>query len=233
MSAKLVLDQVSKVYKDGPAEFKALEHVSLKVEPGEFVAVMGPSGSGKSTFLSITGALLSPTEGRIQLNGQEITRLSSKERTKLRLEKIGFVFQSSNLIPYLTVRDQLLLISRLAKMNHHEAELRSQELLEHLELSDRTARYPSELSGGQRQRVAIARALMNDPEIILADEPTASLDSKRGREVVELLAYEIKSRKKSGIMVTHDERVLDKCDRIITIKDGRLIQLSPYNCVKS
>lgn len=202
MSAKLVLDQVSKVYKDGPAEFKALEHVSLKVEPGEFVAVMGPSGSGKSTFLSITGALLSPTEGRIQLNGQEITRLSSKERTKLRLEKIGFVFQSSNLIPYLTVRDQLLLISRLAKMNHHEAELRSQELLEHLELSDRTARYPSELSGGQRQRVAIARALMNDPEIILADEPTASLDSKRGREVVELLAYEIKSRKKSGIMVT-------------------------------
>ncbi|AQR76457.1 hemin ABC transporter ATP-binding protein [Paenibacillus larvae subsp. larvae] len=226
MSAKLVLDQVSKVYKDGPAEFKALEHVSLKVEPGEFVAVMGPSGSGKSTFLSITGALLSPTEGRIQLNGQEITRLSSKERTKLRLEKIGFVFQSSNLIPYLTVRDQLLLISRLAKMNHHEAELRSQELLEHLELSDRTARYPSELSGGQRQRVAIARALMNDPEIILADEPTASLDSKRGREVVELLAYEIKSRKKSGIMVTHDERVLDKCDRIITIKDGRLIHHS-------
>ncbi|MEV2965504.1 ABC transporter ATP-binding protein [Paenibacillus larvae] len=226
MSAKLVLDQVSKVYKDGPAEFKALEHVSLKVEPGEFVAVMGPSGSGKSTFLSITGALLSPTEGRIQLNGQEITRLSSKERTKLRLEKIGFVFQSSNLIPYLTVRDQLLLISRLAKMNHHEAELRSQELLEHLELSDRTARYPSELSGGQRQRVAIARALMNDPEIILADKPTASLDSKRGREVVELLAYEIKSRKKSGIMVTHDERVLDKCDRIITIKDGRLIHHS-------
>lgn len=226
MSAKLVLDQVSKVYKDGPAEFKALEHVSLKVEPGEFVAVMGPSGSGKSTFLSITGALLSPTEGRIQLNGQEITRLSSKERTKLRLEKIGFVFQSSNLIPYLTVRDQLFLISRLAKMNHHEAELRSQELLEHLELSDRTARYPSELSGGQRQRVAIARALMNDPEIILADEPTASLDSKRGREVVELLAYEIKSRKKSGIMVTHDERVLDKCDRIITIKDGRLIHHS-------
>ncbi|PCK72326.1 ABC transporter-like protein [Paenibacillus larvae subsp. larvae B-3650] len=214
------------MYKDGPAEFKALEHVSLKVEPGEFVAVMGPSGSGKSTFLSITGALLSPTEGRIQLNGQEITRLSSKERTKLRLEKIGFVFQSSNLIPYLTVRDQLLLISRLAKMNHHEAELRSQELLEHLELSDRTARYPSELSGGQRQRVAIARALMNDPEIILADEPTASLDSKRGREVVELLAYEIKSRKKSGIMVTHDERVLDKCDRIITIKDGRLIHHS-------
>jgi len=226
MSAKLVLDQVSKVYKDGPAEFKALDHVSLKVEPGEFVAVMGPSGSGKSTFLSITGALLSPTEGRIQLNGQEITRLSSKERTKLRLEKIGFVFQSSNLIPYLTVRDQLLLISRLAKMNRHEAELRSQELLEHLELSDRTARYPSELSGGQRQRVAIARALMNDPEIILADEPTASLDSKRGREVVELLAYEIKSRKKSGIMVTHDERVLDMCDRIITIKDGRLIHHS-------
>lgn len=226
MSAKLILDQVSKVYKDGPAEFKALEHVSLKVEPGEFVAVMGPSGSGKSTFLSITGALLSPTEGRIQLNGQEITRLSSKERTKLRLEKIGFVFQSSNLIPYLTVRDQLLLISRLAKMNHHEAELRSQELLEHLELSDRAARYPSELSGGQRQRVAIARALMNDPEIILADEPTASLDSKRGREVVELLAYEIKSRKKSGIMVTHDERVLDMCDRIITIKDGRLIHHS-------
>jgi putative ABC transport system ATP-binding protein len=226
MSAKLVLDQVSKVYKDGPAEFKALEQVSLKVEPGEFVAVMGPSGSGKSTFLSITGALLSPTEGRIELNGQEITRLSSKERTKLRLEKIGFVFQSSNLIPYLTVRDQLLFISRLAKMNRHEADLRSQELLEHLELSDRAARYPSELSGGQRQRVAIARALMNDPEIILADEPTASLDSKRGREVVELLAYEIKSRKKSGIMVTHDERVLDMCDRIITIKDGRLIHYS-------
>ena len=155
---------------------------------GEFVAIVGPSGSGKSTFLSIAGALLSPSKGRLLLNDEDITTLSPKELTRVRLEKIGFVFQSSNLVPYLTVRDQLLLLSELIGRRDKKIVKKADELLSHLGLGHRAGHLPEELSGGERQRVAIARSLMNDPEIILADEPTASLDSKRGRDVVEMLA---------------------------------------------
>ncbi|PAV28198.1 hemin ABC transporter ATP-binding protein [Virgibacillus profundi] len=215
----LVLENVSKVYKDGPKEFKALDNVSLEVKPGEFIAIIGPSGSGKSTMLSIAGALLSPTSGRILLDGENTANLSANKITQRRLEKIGFVFQAANLIPYLKVKDQLSVINVIAK---NKNKTRGNELLGHFGLAHRVNNYPNELSGGERQRVAIARALINDPKIILADEPTASLDSKRGREVVEMLADEIKTRGKSGIMVTHDERVLDLCDRVVTIRDGRL-----------
>lgn len=219
----LEMDDVTKIYHDGPKEFRAIDHASLTIEAGEFVAIMGPSGSGKSTLLSIAGALLTPTSGRIRIAGVDLSSLSSNRITQLRLDKLGFIFQSANLIAYLKIKDQLGLIGKLGDLSKKAAEVRTKELLEHFGLYDRLHHFPSELSGGQRQRVAIARALMNDPEIIFADEPTASLDSKRGLEVVEMLAKEIKTRNKSGIMVTHDERVLHLCDRVVTIKDGKLV----------
>jgi putative ABC transport system ATP-binding protein len=222
MGDKLLFENVSKVYGEGDNKVIALDDISLNVRAGEFVAIVGPSGSGKSTFLSIAGALLSPSKGRLLLNGEDITTLSPKELTRVRLEKIGFVFQSSNLVPYLSVRDQLLLLSKLIGKRDKKTMKKADELLSHLGLGHRADHLPEALSGGERQRVAIARSLMNDPEIILADEPTASLDSKRGRDVVEMLAHEVKSRNKAAIMVTHDERMLDLCDRVVNITDGKV-----------
>ena len=222
MNHKLSFDHVSKIYGEGENIVRALDDISFQVKAGEFVAIVGPSGSGKSTFLSIAGALLSPSKGSLFLNNEDITSFSPKKLTRVRLEKIGFVFQSSNLVPYLTVRDQLLLISELIGQLDKKAVKKADELLSHLGLSHRANHLPEELSGGERQRVAIARSLMNNPEIILADEPTASLDSKRGREVVEMLATEVKLRNKAAIMVTHDERMLDLCDRVVNITDGKI-----------
>ncbi|WP_144527857.1 ABC transporter ATP-binding protein [Peribacillus simplex] len=222
MGDKLLFENVSKIYGEGDNKVTALDNISLSVRAGEFVAIVGPSGSGKSTFLSIAGALLSPSKGRLLLNDEDITTLSPKELTRVRLEKIGFVFQSSNLVPYLTVRDQLLLLSELVGKRDKKTMKKADELLSHLGLGHRAGHLPEALSGGERQRVAIARSLMNDPEIILADEPTASLDSKRGRDVVEMLAHEVKSRNKAAIMVTHDERMLDLCDRVVNITDGKV-----------
>ncbi|MFY0800666.1 ABC transporter ATP-binding protein [Peribacillus frigoritolerans] len=222
MGDKLLFENVSKVYGEGDNKVIALDDISLNVRAGEFVAIVGPSGSGKSTFLSIAGALLSPSKGRLLLNGEDITALSPKELTRVRLEKIGFVFQSSNLVQYLSVRDQLLLLSELIGRRDKTTVKKADELLSHLGLGHRAGHLPEALSGGERQRVAIARSLMNDPEIILADEPTASLDSKRGRDVVEMLAHEVKSRNKAAIMVTHDERMLDLCDRVVNITDGKV-----------
>ncbi|MEY9865031.1 putative ABC transport system ATP-binding protein [Peribacillus sp. B2I2] len=224
MGDKLLFENVSKIYGEGDNKVTALDNISLNVRAGEFVAIVGPSGSGKSTFLSIAGALLSPSKGRLLLNDEDITTLSPKELTRVRLEKIGFVFQSSNLVPYLTVRDQLLLLSELIGKRDKKIVKKADELLSHLGLGHRAGHLPEELSGGERQRVAIARSLMNDPEIILADEPTASLDSKRGRDVVEMLAHEVKSRNKAAIMVTHDERMLDLCDRVVNITDGKVFE---------
>ena len=222
MNHKLSFDHVSKIYGEGENIVRALDDISFQVKAGEFVAIVGPSGSGKSTFLSIAGALLSPSKGSLFLNNEDITSFSPKKLTRVRLEKIGFVFQSSNLVPYLMVRDQLLLISELIGQRDKKAVKKADELLSHLGLSHRANHLPEELSGGERQRVAIARSLMNNPEIILADEPTASLDSKRGREVVEMLATEVKLRNKAAIMVTHDERMLDLCDRVVNITDGKI-----------
>ncbi|SDZ23071.1 ABC transporter ATP-binding protein [Thermoactinomyces sp. DSM 45892] len=222
MSGKVVLENISKWYGEGTTFVKAVDQVSLHVQKGEFVAIIGPSGSGKSTLLSIMGALLSPSEGRFLLDNQDVTKLTKKEMAQVRLEKIGFIFQSSNLVSFLSVRDQLLLVSKLAGKKEKEAKQKSDQLLEQMGLFHRRNHYPEQLSGGEKQRVAIARAWMNDPELILADEPTASLDSKRGRNIVEMIAEEVKSRGKSAIMVTHDERVLDLCDRVLMIKDGQL-----------
>ncbi|ODG92589.1 MULTISPECIES: ABC transporter ATP-binding protein [Bacillaceae] len=225
MSNKLVLDNISKTYNDGDSlATTVLDQVSIQVKAGELVAVVGPSGSGKSTFLSIAGALLSPTSGRILIDDIEISNLPANKLNEFRLSKIGFIFQMSNLIPYLTVKDQLLLIAELAGIKNKIAEKKANELLEQLGLSKRMKNYPENLSGGERQRVAIARALMNDPEVIFADEPTASLDSERGRSVVEMLSREVKQRQKAAIMVTHDKRMLDLCDRVVYIENGKLTE---------
>lgn len=216
------MKNITKNYQDGEQVIEVLKNVSLEVAQGEFVAIVGPSGAGKSTFLSIAGALLSPTEGEIAIGGKVLNDLTSKDLTKVRLDKVGFIFQGANLIPYLNVRDQLLVIAELSGDKGRVAKEKADELLKELGLTARENNYPESLSGGEKQRVAIARALMNDPDIILADEPTASLDASRGHKVVQMIADEVKRKNKAAIMVTHDERVLDLVDRVIRIKDGYL-----------
>ncbi|ENQ3077350.1 ABC transporter ATP-binding protein [Bacillus cereus] len=223
MTSLLKLDRVSKVYGEGNTEVTALHPISLDVKAGEFIGIVGPSGSGKSTLLSIAGALLSPSKGNIYIGEQNITHLSEKEMTDIRLRKIGFIFQFANLVPYLHVKEQLLYIAKLKKEDRRESETRANHLLTVFGLSQRKNHYPHQLSGGERQRVAIARAFMNNPDLILADEPTASLDSKRGRKVVEMMKREVKENQKAAIMITHDEKILDVCDRILTLRDGILI----------
>ncbi|MBC1443557.1 ABC transporter ATP-binding protein [Listeria seeligeri] len=218
----LIMKNISKSYQDGEQVVEVLKNVSLEVEQGEFVAIVGPSGAGKSTFLSIAGALLSPTTGEIMIGGKGLSNLSNKELTKVRLDKVGFIFQGANLIPYLNVRDQLLLIAELAGQKGSKSKEKAVVLLKELGLDARQNNYPESLSGGEKQRVAIARALMNNPDIILADEPTASLDANRGHKVVQMIADEVKRKNKAAIMVTHDERVLDLVDRVIRIEDGYL-----------
>ncbi|HBZ6444679.1 TPA: ABC transporter ATP-binding protein [Listeria monocytogenes] len=218
----LMMKNISKNYQDGEQVIEVLKNVSLEVAQGEFVAIVGPSGAGKSTFLSIAGALLSPTEGEIAIGGKVLNDLTSKDLTKVRLDKVGFIFQGANLIPYLNVRDQLLVIAELSGEKGRVAKEKADELLKELGLTARENNYPESLSGGEKQRVAIARALMNDPDIILADEPTASLDASRGHKVVKMIADEVKRKNKAAIMVTHDERVLDLVDRVIRIEDGYL-----------
>ncbi|EAC4736642.1 ABC transporter ATP-binding protein [Listeria monocytogenes] len=218
----LIMKNISKNYQDGEQVIEVLKNVSLEVAQGEFVAIVGPSGAGKSTFLSIAGALLSPTEGEIAIGGTTLNNMSEKALTKVRLDKVGFIFQGANLIPYLNVRDQLLVIAELSGEKGGAAKERADKLLQELGLTARQNNYPESLSGGEKQRVAIARALMNDPDIILADEPTASLDANRGHKVVQMIADEVKRKNKAAIMVTHDERVLDLVDRVIRIEDGYL-----------
>ncbi|MBE7096530.1 ABC transporter ATP-binding protein [Bacillus cereus] len=223
MTSLLKLDKVSKVYGEGNTEVTALHPMSLDVKAGEFIGIVGPSGSGKSTLLSIAGALLSPSKGDIYIREQNITKLSEKEMTDIRLKKIGFIFQFANLVPYLNVKEQLLYIAKLKKENKQESEKRADHLLTAFGLGERKNHYPNQLSGGEKQRVAITRAFMNNPDLILADEPTASLDSKRAREVVEMMKREVTESQKAAIMITHDERMLDVCDRILTLRDGKLI----------
>lgn len=218
----LMMKNISKNYQDGEQVIEVLKNVSLEVAQGEFVAIVGPSGAGKSTFLSIAGALLSPTEGEIAIGGTTLNNMSEKALTKVRLDKVGFIFQGANLIPYLNVRDQLLVIAELSGEKGSAAKERADKLLQELGLTARQNNYPESLSGGEKQRVAIARALMNDLDIILADEPTASLDANRGHKVVQMIADEVKQKNKAAIMVTHDERVLDLVDRVIRIEDGYL-----------
>ncbi|MBM6614546.1 ABC transporter ATP-binding protein [Desemzia sp. RIT804] len=220
--SSIQLENVTKRYKDNVSEMIALNHVSLAVDKGEFVAIIGPSGSGKSTFLSIAGALLQPSEGEVFIKDKAISSFNEKDLAQVRLEQIGFILQTSNLIPYLTVLDQLLVVAKMKGSITEEMKQAAKELLKDLGLEKRLKKYPNELSGGERQRVAIARSFMNNPDVILADEPTANLDTVRAHEVVQLIAKEVKYRNKAAIMVTHDERMLKYCDRVYRIEDGVL-----------
>ena len=212
---------VTKSYQDGNKEIEALKETNFKIEEGQFIAIIGPSGSGKSTFLTLAGGLQTPSKGQIIINGKDYTNLSEKERAKLRFNDIGFVLQASNLVPFLTAKQQLELVDRINKKR--KKTLQDQEsLFKELGIDHLENKLPKELSGGERQRLAIARALYNNPAIILADEPTASLDSDRAFEVVDLLSKECREKNKSIIMVTHDNRMIEKCNHVYRMKDGIL-----------
>ena len=212
---------VTKSYQDGNKEIEALKETNFKIEEGQFVAIIGPSGSGKSTFLTLAGGLQTPSKGQIIINGKEYTNLSEKERSKLRFNDIGFVLQASNLVPFLTAKQQLELVDRINKRKRQTLQ-DQKSLFKELGIDHLENKLPKDLSGGERQRLAIARALYNNPAIILADEPTASLDSDRAFEVVDLLSKECKEKNKSIIMVTHDNRMIEKCDHVYRMKDGIL-----------
>lgn len=212
---------VTKSYQDGNKEIEALKETNFKIEEGQFVAIIGPSGSGKSTFLTLAGGLQTPSKGQIIINGKDYTNLSEKERAKLRFNDIGFVLQASNLVPFLTAKLQLELVDRINKQKRQTLQ-DQKSLFKELGIDHLENKLPKELSGGERQRLAIARALYNNPAIILADEPTASLDSDRAFEVVDLLSKECREKNKSIIMVTHDNRMIEKCNHVYRMKDGIL-----------
>lgn len=222
MANVLEMKNIYKKYGEKHTEVIALKELSFAVQPGEFVAVIGPSGSGKSTFLTIAAGLQAPTSGEVIVGGQSLNKLTKKQRLAQRFQKIGFILQSSNLVPFLSVEDQFHLIEKVDK-SRKNSELKEQ-LLETLGLKELRNSYPRDLSGGERQRVAIACALYHEPDVILADEPTASLDTEKAFDVVQLLAKEAKEKDKGIIMVTHDERLLKYCDRVVRIRDGELTE---------
>lgn len=212
---------VTRSYQDGNKEIEALKETNFKIEEGQFIAIIGPSGSGKSTFLTLAGGLQTPSKGQIIINGKDYTNLSEKERSKLRFNDIGFVLQASNLVPFLTAKQQLELVDRINKKKRQKLQDQKSLFIE-LGIDHLENKLPKDLSGGERQRLAIARDLYNNPAIILADEPTASLDSDRAFEVVDLLLKECKEKNKSIIMVTHDNRMIEKCVHVYRMKDGIL-----------
>jgi len=219
-----VRDLVKSFSLDG-GTINAVDGVSFQVRSGEFVALVGPSGSGKTTMLSILAALLTPTAGQVLIDGQDLARMNEKKRVKLRREKIGFTFQSNNLIPYLTARENVEFMLRLNSKLNRAGRVRSDELLARLGLSDRLHNLPAQMSGGQQQRVAIARALIHNPAVVLADEPTASLDTERAFQVVETFAHLIHENDRAGIMVTHDLRMCQYVDRVLQMQDGKLVRI--------
>lgn len=221
--ALLRVSDVTKVYGTGHTAVTAVADATMAVDQGEFVALLGPSGSGKTTLISIIGGLLSSSSGSVMLGDTDVTAMSAKQLTRFRAARVGFVFQSANLVPFLTARENLLYVAGLVKGGSRKAaQERADQLLEELGLAGRARNLPEQLSGGERQRVAIGRALMNDPDLVLVDEPTAALDTEMGRQVVQLLRREIKSRGKTGIMVTHDLRMVEYTDRVFEILDGHL-----------
>ncbi|MCU5746253.1 ABC transporter ATP-binding protein [Staphylococcus sp. SQ8-PEA] len=216
----LSFEQVTKTFNDGDQEIEAVKPSTLRVERGELVAILGPSGSGKSTFLTMAGALQTPTSGKIHINGTEITSLNQKQLSQLRMKEVGFILQTSNLVPFLTVKQQFKLLRKEKKEVLSENELAT--MLDSLGLSSVTHKLPNQISGGQKQRVAIIKALYTNPSLILADEPTASLDTDNAMKVIEILRTETKKRNKACIIVTHDERLTSYCDQVFYLKDGAL-----------
>ena len=219
-----VRDLVKTFALDG-ATINAVDHVSFQVRSGEFVALVGPSGSGKTTLLSILAALLTPTGGQVLIDGFDLAKMNERQRVRLRRERIGFTFQSNNLIPFLTARENVEFMLRLNGKLSRAGRVRSDELLARLGLADRLHNLPAQMSGGQQQRVAIARALIHNPAVVLADEPTASLDTERAFQVVETFAHLIHENKRAGIIVTHDLRMCQYVDRVLQMQDGKLVRV--------
>ncbi len=222
MEASLETIAVSKFYKGDGAITRAVDNVSISILPGEFVALVGPSGSGKTTLLAIIAALLRPNEGEVLIDGQDLAKMSEARRAQFRREKIGFTFQANNLVPYLTALENVELMLRLNSRYDRAGRERARELLTRLGLGERLNNLPRQLSGGQQQRVAIARSLIHSPSVVLADEPTASLDTERAHQAVETFANLIHEQKRAGIMVTHDLRMCQYADRIIQMRDGQV-----------
>ncbi|MGF1697901.1 ABC transporter ATP-binding protein [Vibrio lamellibrachiae] len=224
MSCKRLVEltNICKYYSSGETEVRALDGVDLTIQQGEFLAILGPSGSGKSTLMNMLGCLDKPTDGQYQLGGQNVANQSANELARIRNQKIGFVFQSFNLLEYATALDNVALPLVYSGIKAKERRQRAAKLLEQVGLGDRLNHKPNQLSGGQKQRVAIARALVNDPEIILADEPTGALDSKSGAGVLALF-NQLHCEGRTLIIVTHDNALADHTKRIITIKDGMVV----------
>ncbi|KRO00344.1 ABC-type antimicrobial peptide transport system, ATPase component [Companilactobacillus kimchiensis] len=213
---------VNRQYGSGRTLVEALHPTNFSLNSGEFIGIYGPSGSGKTTFLTILGLLQSPTQGKILVNGKDTTKMNSRTKTDLRFDQFGFVLQASNLIPFLTVKEQFKLVDKLSTSKKEK--MNRNTLLHLLDLQSVVNNYPSNLSGGERQRAAIARALYNNPNIILADEPTASLDSSRAQQVVEFLTQIAHESQKGVIMITHDTRLLAATDHVYEMRDGYLNQ---------
>jgi putative ABC transport system ATP-binding protein len=222
MQAAIAVRDLTKRYEEGATGTLALRGVDLDVQPGELLMLMGPSGSGKTTLLSIMGCILTASSGSVRVAGREVMGLRENELPALRLEHIGFVFQGFNLFPTLTAGENVELMLDLKGVPAAKAKKRAQELLEQVGLEEKYASFPADLSGGQKQRVAIARALAGDPGIILADEPTAALDSHTGRNVMEMMSELAHQRGRAVVIVTHDSRVVNFADRIVKIEDGAI-----------
>jgi putative ABC transport system ATP-binding protein len=218
----LELRDVTKTYGTGENAVTALAHAALTVAGDEMIALIGPSGSGKTTLLSIAGGLLQASSGSIVVGGQDISSAQPKELTDFRRTMVGFVFQSVNLVPFLTARENLLLVDELRGRRGKESKARADALLDELGLGHRRGNLPAQLSGGERQRVAIGRALMNEPTLVLFDEPTSALDTKLGEQVMELIRTEVKGRGTAAVLITHDTRMTHYCDRTVHITDGVL-----------
>ncbi len=224
-AATLEVNQVTKRYGSGATEVAAVRDVSLSIAPGEIVLIMGPSGSGKTTLLSMLGALLRPSAGEIRLNGDMISAMKENRLPDIRLHKFGFIFQDFNLLSALTALENVAIVAELAGVKRSVARRKANELMTGLGLGERLNFLPEKLSGGEKQRVAIARALVNDPSLILADEPTANLDSKIGHEIMRLLRSIAKEQGRSVVIVSHDQRIKDIADRVLWLEDGEFKEM--------
>lgn len=224
-NATLQVEQVTKQYGSGTTQVTAVRGVSLSVAPGEIVLIMGPSGSGKTTLLSMLGALLKPSEGTIRLNGDVISALAENRLPDIRLRQFGFIFQDFNLLSALTAVENVAIVAELAGEHSRSAHKKAAALLTELGLGERLNFIPEKLSGGEKQRVAIARALINHPTLILADEPTANLDSKIGHEIMRLLRRIAKEQGRSMVIVSHDQRIKDIADRVLWLEDGQFKEM--------
>ena len=217
-------EELKKIYKQGSLKVKAVDNVNLKISDGEFTAIVGPSGSGKTTLLNCIGGLDNPTSGKVIIDGELISSYSSDQMIKFRLNNIGFVFQSYNLIPVLTAKENIEMVMLMQGYNKQDMEKRSSDLLNEVGMGDMSNRRPAELSGGQQQRVAVARSLASKPRFILADEPTANLDSKSTAKLLDIMSRLNKQENITFVFSTHDQRVIDRARRVVTLEDGKIIK---------